>query len=92
MNIFVSFFFCTDRSDTHRVNNNNNNNNNNNKILKKKLYNITNFINYKNSNHCVNNYCANTFLAAQMRSMTPEGIAEFYKRELSVSDIKKKAS
>ena len=44
---------------------------------KNKLYNITNYINYKNSNHCVNNDFANTFLAAQMWSMTLAGSAEF---------------
>ena len=44
---------------------------------KNKLYNIMNYINYKNSNHCVNNDFANTFLAAQMWSMTLAGSAEF---------------
>ena len=44
---------------------------------KNKLYNIMNFINYKNSNHCVNNDFANTFRAAQMWSMTLAGSADF---------------
>ena len=41
------------------------------------LYNIKNYINYKNSNDCVNNDFANTFLAAQMRLMTLAGSPEF---------------
>ena len=41
------------------------------------LYNIKNYINHKNNNHCVNNDFANTFLAAQMRSVTLAGSLEF---------------
>ena len=34
-------------------------------------------MNGKNSNHCVNNDFANTFLPAQMQSMTLAGSPEF---------------
>ena len=41
------------------------------------LYNIKNYINHKNSDHCVNNDFANTFLAAHMQSVTLAGSPEF---------------
>ena len=41
------------------------------------LYNIKISINNKNSSHCVNNDFTNTFLAAQMRSLTLAGSPEF---------------
>ena len=41
------------------------------------LSNIKNYINHKNSNHCVNNDFADIFLAAQMRSITLAGSPKF---------------
>ena len=41
------------------------------------LYNIMNSFNNKNSNHCVKNDFTNTFLAAQMQSLTLAGSPEF---------------
>ena len=38
---------------------------------------LTIIINHKNNNHCVNNDFANTFLAAQMWSITLAGSPEF---------------
>ena len=40
------------------------------------LYNIKNYLNHKKYNHCVNNDFPNTFLAAQMRSITLAGVPE----------------
>ena len=46
-------------------------------IRQGKLRKIKNSINNKNSNHCVNNDFANTFRAAEIRSLTLAGSPEF---------------
>ena len=48
------------------------------------LYNIKNSINNKSSNHCVNNDFTNTFLVAQMQSLTLAGSPEFQIKSLPI--------